>query len=110
MNMKILKKTAFLACLAGLSLFPVRAFSTQLMVVELQLVLAVDVSSSVSSEEYVLQVQGLATALSDQTIQSAIAHQGQAGVAVSVIQWASPKNQAIALNWVRLTQDRKSVV
>jgi hypothetical protein len=75
----------------------------QTMTVELELVLAVDVSSSVSAQEYMLQVQGLGLALRDPTVVSAIAGVGSRGIALSVIQWASSRQQIVALDWTRLT-------
>jgi hypothetical protein len=70
--------------------------------VDLELLLAVDVSSSVSPAEYTLQVQGLAKALRDPAVQLAVRRAGRHGVAVAVVQWGGDIDQVVALDWVRL--------
>ena len=67
--------------------------------VELELVIAVDASGSVDNGEFALQVQGLANAFRDPKVVAAIEGQGAAGIAVAVLQWSSPGNQIVAVDW-----------
>jgi hypothetical protein len=67
--------------------------------VELELILAVDVSGSVSEAEFDLQAKGLAGALRDPDVVAAIRDAGPAGVAVALVQWSSPGHQVVAVDW-----------
>lgn len=66
---------------------------------ELALVLAVDVSGSVSPEEYQIQMDGLATALRSKVISSALV---KAKARVTLIQWTGGARQAVAIPWQSL--------
>jgi hypothetical protein len=77
--------------------------------VELELVLAVDTSSSVSPEEFDLQMRGYAGAFRDPSVLAAIAATGQAGIAVHMFQWSDNRRQAIAVDW-RLLTDESSIL
>jgi len=70
--------------------------------VELELVLALDTSTSVDSEEFELQRTGLARAFRQKNIQSAIASLGPSGMAVAVVQWAGPGSQTLAVEWSKI--------
>ncbi len=70
--------------------------------VALELVLAVDVSTSVDGEEYGLQVQGLARAFRDPQVGAAIRHAGRRGIAVAVVQWAAGRQHAVTVGWTWL--------
>ncbi|MCP5075007.1 MAG: DUF1194 domain-containing protein [Rhodobacteraceae bacterium] len=70
--------------------------------VDLVLVLAMDVSSSVDAEEFSLQRDGLARAISAPQVLSAI-QKGQRGrVALSVVQWSGFTEQEIKIGWTVL--------
>ncbi len=56
--------------------------------VELELVLAVDASSSVDDREFELQMQGIAAAFRHPGVQAAIHGTGEKGIAVVLIQWS----------------------
>jgi len=56
--------------------------------VDLELVLAVDTSSSVSEHEFALQVLGLAEAFQDPAVIAAIEDSAPNGIAVSLVQWS----------------------
>ncbi len=71
-------------------------------VVDLELLLAVDTSISVSREEYQLQIQGLAQAFQDPRVLAAIGETGDRGIAVSVVQWASHAEQYLAVEWTKV--------
>ena len=71
--------------------------------VQLELVLAVDVSLSVSASEYDLQIQGLADAFRHEGVVAAIRAAGDNGIAVSLLQWSDNNQQQIAVDWTRVT-------
>lgn len=77
--------------------------------VELELVLAVDTSSSVSPEEFDLQMRGFASAFRDPSVLAAIAATGEAGIAVNMFQWSDNRRQVIAVDW-RLLTDESSIL
>ena len=89
----------FTAAYLLFSTIPVSAAPIQ---VDLELVLAIDTSSSVSPEEYRLQVQGLAMAFRDPTVLAAIRGIGNQGIAVTLVQWAKGSEQVQALPWARV--------
>jgi Ca-activated chloride channel homolog len=66
---------------------------------ELALVLAVDVSASISSGEYALQMQGLADALDDPIIAHALV-KGQ--TALTLVQWSGVSEQDVSIPWQRI--------
>jgi Ca-activated chloride channel family protein len=66
---------------------------------ETALVLSVDVSGSIDGAEYRLQTGGLAAALSDPEVAEALVR-GQ--VALAVVQWSGPGQQALVLPWQRM--------
>lgn len=75
--------------------------------VDLQLLLAVDVSFSVDSDEYALQIQGLAAALRDPGVIDAISTATPNGVAMALMQWAGPREQTLSVPWSEV-RDRDS--
>jgi Protein of unknown function (DUF1194). len=67
--------------------------------VDLELVLAVDVSRSMDYDEQMLQRRGYAEALTHPEVLSAI-HAGLLGrIAVAYFEWAGPGQQRVAVNW-----------
>lgn len=75
------------------------AVRAQVTAVELELVLAVDVSSSVSRHEYELQMRGLAEAFRSPDVIEAIRRFAPRGVAVSLFQWGGVDEQAVMVPW-----------
>lgn len=73
--------------------------------VELELVLALDASSSVSAFEYRLQQQGIAAAFRDPSVHGAIRSLAPTGMVVAVVQWAGEGSPMVALDWTRLRGD-----
>ncbi len=67
--------------------------------VDLELVLAVDVSSSVSTDEFELQMRGLADAFRDPEVVQAIHASGDLGIAVALIQWSDNRRQFLGVDW-----------
>lgn len=91
-------------CIAGLSDGkPVFAAGRQ--AVELELVLALDCSTSVDDREFDLQKQGLVRAFLHPDVVQAIGVAGPRGVAISVVQWADGHFQKTVVDWT-LVKDR----
>ena len=78
-------------------------------VVDLELVLAVDTSSSVSQDEFDLQMKGLATAFRNPVIMEAVRAAGDLGVAVALIQWSDAGEYVMAIDWRVLHSPADSV-
>ena len=70
--------------------------------VELELLLAVDASSSVDPGEYRLQMQGLAAAFRHPAVRRALAQVGEPGIVVALLQWSRPDSQNFAVPWTRV--------
>ena len=70
--------------------------------VDLELLLALDSSSSVSHFEFALQQRGLAAAFRDPAIHRAIEGLGDGGMVLAVVQWAGEGAQRDAFGWLRL--------
>lgn len=90
---------------AGLALTlcrPLAATEPQAEPVDLELVLAIDCSSSVSSGEFALQLEGIAAAFRHPDVLAAIELAGPSGIAVTLLQWSSKANQVVAVNWSHL--------
>ena len=70
--------------------------------VDLELVLAIDTSTSVDANEFNLQQVGLARAFLHNQVIDAILSTGKQGVAVSVVYWAGNNQQVTTVNWTIL--------
>lgn len=70
--------------------------------VELELILAVDVSASVRAEEFDLQMHGYADAFRTPQVLEAIKALGKDGIAVTMMQWANPDQREVVVNWTRV--------
>lgn len=68
-------------------------------VVDLELILAVDTSSSVSQAEFELQMRGLAEAFRNTAVAEALEASGDLGVAVALVQWADNRKQIVSIDW-----------
>jgi hypothetical protein len=74
-------------------------------VVDLQLVLAVDVSGSVSDERFTLQQQGYARAFRDWRVLQAIRSGGAQAIAVTMTQWTGPSQQSQVVPWMVISDE-----
>ncbi len=89
---------AFLLTVLGLATaLQVRA--EQGVRVDLELLLALDVSHSVTVDEHAAQIHGLAAAFRHERLISAIRNLPTGRAAVAVMFWAGPENQVIAVPW-----------
>ena len=75
--------------------------------VAVQLVLAVDVSGSVSQDRFELQRQGYAAAFRDAQVLQAIQSTSTGSIAVAMVQWTGPSLHVVAVDWT-LISDRAS--
>ena len=71
--------------------------------VDLQLVLAVDVSGSVSDERFLLQQRGYAAAFRTEQLLEAIRSGRKQSIAVTMTQWTGPTQQMQVVAWMLLT-------
>ena len=89
-----------LAILCLVATLPALASSpAQEMRVDLELVLAVDVSDSMDRSEQILQRRGYATALVRPGIAEAIAGGSEGRIVVTYVEWAGPWTQRIVVPW-----------
>ncbi len=72
---------------------------SQAMLVDLELVLAVDVSGSVNTTEYNGQRDGYIAAFNNAAIQSAIMNGTHGSIAVTYVEWASENQQSQQIGW-----------
>ena len=70
----------------------------------LALALGLDVSGSVDEGEYVLQMTGLAEALGDEDVRSALFAVPDVPVAISVFEWSSSSYQRVVQDWVLIAE------
>jgi len=89
-----------LVLMALFLLLPSRAARAEIPV-DLQLVLAVDASSSVDFDEFNLMANGLAHAFRDERVKQAISSGALGAIAVTVVQWASAGTNAqhVSVPW-----------
>lgn len=91
---------AFLAIAVGASA-PVRAQTA----VDLELVLAVDASGSVSQERFVLQQRGYVAAFRDPRLLQAIRSGAAGSIAVTMTQWTGPAMQVQVVPWASIADE-----
>jgi hypothetical protein len=70
--------------------------------VDLQLVLAVDASGSVSEERFLLQQRGYAAAFRDPRLLEAIRAGATGAIAVTMMQWTGPALQVQVVPWMKI--------
>jgi len=71
--------------------------------VDLELLLLVDVSGSVSGSEFTTQKTGYVNAFQSANIQSAIANGKLGTIAASLVYWSSSNQQAQSVGWTQIT-------
>ena len=72
------------------------------VVVDLELILAIDASDSVNRWEYALQIDGMAAAFQDPAVIAAIQAGPNEAIAVTVIEWSGRYQQQTVLPWTRI--------
>ncbi len=98
--MKILRKTLLLLALVGL--FPLHA-AAQLIDVDLELVLAVDVSGSVNAPRYLAQKNGYIAAFRNPLVHDAIADGAIGSIAVNYMEWSGANQQSEQVAWTQIS-------
>ena len=93
------KATLYFALFIFFITFVYKNILAENIYVDLELVLAVDVSSSVDEEEYQLQIRGVGAAFRHPDIIAAIESTGGNGIAVGMVQWSDNEEQALVGGW-----------
>ncbi|MDB5405331.1 MAG: hypothetical protein JWL84_243 [Rhodospirillales bacterium] len=76
--------------------------------VDLQLILAADVSRSIDTEEFQLQREGYAAALTDPRVLRAIQSGPYQSVAVTFVEWAGSEAQHVVVDWHVIRDDESA--
>lgn len=90
------------AALAAPALLPARARAAELEPVDVELVLAVDVSRSVDQEEQELQFRGYAAAFRDPKLVEGIAGGAVGQIAVTLFTWSDAHIQEHLIPWMKI--------
>jgi hypothetical protein len=93
-------RRSLLAAAGGLACRPCLAQSNA---VDLLLVLAIDVSGSVTEDEAVLQRDGYRGAIADPAVLAAIAGGPLAAIGVAYVEWANYEHQDLVIPWTRIS-------
>ncbi|WP_179187848.1 DUF1194 domain-containing protein [Kiloniella majae] len=72
------------------------------LAVDMELILAVDCSYSVSDAEYQLQMNGLARALRSPAVNVAIQAGHYKKISIALIQWSGTNNQIVSIPWTAI--------
>jgi hypothetical protein len=88
-----------LVCAASAAVMLGAASFANAAAVSLQLVLAIDTSSSVSTNEFNLQRNGYVQAFQSATVQNAIAATPGGSIAATFVQWSSSGQQQQSIGW-----------
>ncbi|MBL8700795.1 MAG: DUF1194 domain-containing protein [Alphaproteobacteria bacterium] len=92
-------------CLFLLTLGLVLAAPARSAEVDLQLVLAVDVSRSIDDQEYELQKRGYAEAFEHPAVLQAIRAGKHRAIAVTLIEWSGADHQQVQVPWSVITDE-----
>jgi len=76
--------------------------AAQVAEVDLLLVLAVDASGSINTDEFRLQREGYAEALSHPAVLAAITGKPRGAIAVAMVEWGAPGGAATVMEWMRI--------
>jgi hypothetical protein len=77
--------------------------------VDVELILAVDVSGSMDRDEHQVQRQGYAAALRHPDFVKAVQAGGFQRVAITYVEWAGPGRQAVVLPWTAITGEAEAL-
>ncbi|MDO9709398.1 DUF1194 domain-containing protein [Paracraurococcus lichenis] len=94
-----MQRRSILALPGGLAAAPAAA---QVPEVDTLLVLAVDASGSIDADEFRLQREGYAEALSHPAVLAAIASRPRGAIAVAMVEWGSPGGAATVVDFHRI--------
>ena len=88
-----------IGCLGVAMMAPIAAAAAAEVPVDLELVLAVDVSGSMDREEQALQRRGYIQAFQHPEVAQAVRSGPYGRIAVTYVEWAGPTAQAVAVPW-----------
>lgn len=92
----------------AIALLGISGLRAQAETVDLQLVLAADVSRSIDEDEFKLQREGYAAAFQDPRVLRAI-RSGQFGrIAVCFVEWSGETSQKIVIDWMVIGDDESA--
>ena len=74
---------------------------------ELAIVIAIDVSTSVTADSYILQRDGIARAFKDPRLIDAVSA-APGGIEALVLEWSDPESIAVAIPWTHITDKRSA--
>ncbi|WP_158968100.1 DUF1194 domain-containing protein [Chachezhania sediminis] len=94
-----MRLTTLTACLSFLGAAPALAQTARPVDVDVELVLAVDVSRSMSPAELEIQRHGYAAALSSDEVMGTIANGMIGRIAVTYVEWAGDRSQTVIVPW-----------
>ncbi len=77
--------------------------------VDLLLALAVDASGSIDPDEFQLQREGYAEALTHPSVLAAIRARPRGAIAVAMVEWGSPAGAATVVEWMRLADGASAI-
>lgn len=89
------------------ALAPAAALAQPAPELDLLLVLAVDASGSIDPDEFRLQREGYAEALTHPAVLAAITGKPRGAIAVAMVEWGAPGGAATVVDWMRV-QDAAS--
>ena len=92
-----------------LAALPAASQSQAQGVVALELLLAVDASSSVSDREFDLQMRGYAEAFREPLVIQTIAAAGRGGIAVGMMHWSDSRKQAMVIDWTPIRDEAEAL-
>lgn len=95
-----------MSAILALGLLPSVASAAQRTPVALELVLALDISASVDSDEFALQLGGIAAAFRDPVIIAAIERSRPGGIAVAIVEWSEPQSTRVVVPFHQLADAR----
>ena len=108
-SLVVLFRAALIALALSILLAGASAPAAAQTAVDLQLVLAVDASGSVSEERFELQKQGYVAAFRSPALLRAVGSGAARGIAVTMVQWTGPAMQVQVVPW-RLVNDEASML
>lgn len=74
--------------------------------IDLEVILATDVSRSIDATEFALQRQGYAAALTDPQVLAAIQRQPHGAIGICFVEFSGPHQQKVVIDWTRLATAR----
>src|SRR5271167_5038850 len=73
--------------------------------VDLEVILAADVSRSIDDGEFELQRKGYAAALTDPRVLTAIHARANGSVGVCIIEWSGEEDQQVVVDWTEIRDE-----